>query len=94
MFPTTIKNGKIVHEIPFGSIERPNGIEFPAQNWADYSDGTNGLAILNRGLPGNLTSESTMMVSLMRSARIASYGYGGGYERGMSSDTGLMLDAN
>jgi alpha-mannosidase len=33
-----------------------------------------------------------MMLSLMRSARIASYGYGGGYERGMSSDTGLMID--
>lgn len=94
MFPTTIKNGQIVHEIPFGSIERPNGIEFPAQNWADFSDGSKGLAILNKGLPGNLTSESTMMVSLMRSARIASYGYGGGYERGMSSDTGLMLGAD
>ncbi len=92
LFPTTIKNGKIVHEIPFGSIERPNGIEFPAQNWADYSDGEKGLAVLNRGLPGNLTSDSTMMLSLMRSARIASYGYGGGYERGMSSDTGLMVD--
>jgi alpha-mannosidase len=91
MFPTTIKNGKVIHEIPFGSIERPNGIEFPAQNWADYSDGVRGLAVLNRGLPGNLTSDSTMMVSLMRSARIASYGYGGGYERGMSSDTGLMM---
>ncbi|HBE42700.1 MAG TPA: hypothetical protein DDW27_16155 [Bacteroidales bacterium] len=94
MFPTTIKEGKIVHEIPFGSIERPNGIEFPAQNWADYSDGSRGLAVLNRGLPGNLTSDSTMMVSLMRSARIASYGYGGGYERGMSSDTGLMMGAD
>jgi alpha-mannosidase len=91
LFPTTIGNGQTVHEIPFGSIERPNGIEFPAQNWADYSDGEKGLALLNRGLPGNLTSESTMMLSLMRSARIASYGYGGGYERGMSSDTGLML---
>jgi len=92
LFPTTIRNGQIVHEIPFGSIERPMGIEFPAQNWADYSDGEKGLALLNRGLPGNLTSDSTMMLSLMRSARIASYGYGGGYERGMSSDTGLMLD--
>jgi alpha-mannosidase len=92
LFPTTIKNGKTVHEIPFGSIERPNGIEFPAQNWADYSDGEKGLTLLNRGLPGNLTSDSTMMLSLMRSARIASYGYGGGYERGMSSDTGLMVD--
>jgi len=91
MFPTTINNGQVIHEIPFGSIERPNGIEFPAQNWADYSDGSRGLAVLNRGLPGNLTSDSTMMVSLMRSARIASYGYGGGYERGMSSDTGLMM---
>jgi alpha-mannosidase len=92
LFPTTVKNGKTVHEIPFGSIERPNGIEFPAQNWADYSDGEKGLALLNRGLPGNLTSDSTIMLSLMRSARIASYGYGGGYERGMSSDTGLMVD--
>jgi alpha-mannosidase len=92
LFPTTIKNGQIYHEIPFGSIERPNGIEFPAQNWADYSDGEKGLALLNRGLPGNLTSDSTMMLSLMRSARIASYGYGGGYEHGMSSDTGLMLE--
>jgi alpha-mannosidase len=92
LFPTTIKNGQIVHEIPFGSIERPNGIEFPAQNWADYSDGEKGLAVLNRALPGNLTSDSTMILSLMRSARIASYGYGGGYERGMSSDTGLMID--
>jgi len=94
MFPTTIAGGKTIHEIPFGSIERPNGIEFPAQNWADYSDGSKGLAVLNRGLPGNLTSDSTMMVSLMRSARIASYGYGGGYERGMSSDTGLEMGAN
>jgi alpha-mannosidase len=94
MFPTTIQNGQIVHEIPFGSIERPNGIEFPAQNWADYSDGSKGLAVLNRGLPGNLTSDSTMMLSLMRSARIASYGYGGGYERGMSSDSGLEMGAD
>jgi alpha-mannosidase len=91
LFPTTIVKGQTVHEIPFGSIERPNGIEFPAQTWADYNDGKRGLALLNRGLPGNLTSDSTMMLSLMRSARIASYGYGGGYERGMSSDTGLML---
>jgi alpha-mannosidase len=92
MFPTTIKNGQVVHEIPFGSVERPNGIEFPAQNWADCSDGIKGLALLNRGLPGNLASDSTMLLSLMRSARIANYGFGGGYERGMSSDTGLMLD--
>jgi alpha-mannosidase len=94
LFPTTIKNGKTVHEIPFGSLERPDAVEFPAQNWADYSDSSKGLAVLNRGIPGNLTSDSTMLLSLMRSARIASYGYGGGYERGMSSDTGLQMGAN
>jgi alpha-mannosidase len=92
MFPTTIKNGRVVHEIPFGSIERPNGIEFPAQNWADYSDGEKGLTLLNRGLPGNLTSDSTMILSLMRSAVLGPYSFGGGFENGMSSDTGLMLN--
>ena len=55
-FPTTIKEGKSTHEIPFGSIDRPAGIEFPAQNWVDYSDGRHGLALLNIGLPGNLVS--------------------------------------
>jgi alpha-mannosidase len=91
MFPTTIKDGKNVHEIPFGSIERPAGIEFPAQNWADYSDGEKGLAVLNKGIPGNITTESTMMLSLLRSAKIEDYGYQGGYERWMTSDTGLQI---
>ena len=31
------------------------------------------------------------MLSLLRSTRIQSYGYGGGYERGMSSDSGFEL---
>ncbi|MEJ7587453.1 MAG: glycoside hydrolase family 38 C-terminal domain-containing protein [Ferruginibacter sp.] len=91
MFPTTISQGINVHEIPFGAIERPLAIEFPAQNWADYSDGKRGLALLNHGLPGNLTSGSTMMLSLLRSAKIENYGYGGGYEKWMTSDTGLQM---
>ena len=53
-FPTTIKDGKTTHEIPFGAIERPSAIEFPAQNWVDHGDGRHGLALLNIGLPGNL----------------------------------------
>ncbi len=32
-----------------------------------------------------------MMLSLMRSTRIVAYGFGGGYEPGMTSDTGLEL---
>ncbi len=92
LFPTSIKDGMSVHEIPFGAIGRPAAIEFPAQNWVDYGNGTRGLALLNRGLPGNLVTGGTMMLSLMRSTRIVAYGFGGGYERGMSSDTGFELD--
>jgi alpha-mannosidase len=90
-FPTTIKDGKATHEVPFGSIDRPNAIEFPAQNWADYSDGRRGLALLNIGLPGNLVSDGTMLVSLLRAHTLGAYGFGGGYEPGMSSDTGFQL---
>ena len=92
LFPTTMKDGLSVHEIPFGAIERPSGIEFPAQNWVDYGDGTKGIALLNIGLPGNVVSDGTMMLSLMRATRIVAYGFSGGYEKGMSSDTGFDLD--
>ena len=91
LFPTAIKQGHNVQEIPFGAIERPLGIEFPAQQWADYSDGKHGLALLNVGMPGNLVNEDTLMLSLMRSHTIGGYGFGGGFEPGMSSDTGLEL---
>ena len=53
LFPTSLHDGRNVHEIAFGSIERPPDQEFPAQNWVDYSAGGRGLALLNRGLPGN-----------------------------------------
>ncbi|MFI5459840.1 MAG: alpha-mannosidase [Isosphaerales bacterium] len=91
LFPTTIKAGKSTHEIPFGSIERPAAIEFPAQNWVDYGDGRRGLTLLNVGLPGNLVTDGTMMVSLLRAHTLGAYGFGGGYEPGMSSDSGFQL---
>jgi len=91
LLPTTIKNGKSVHEIPFGAIERPSGIEFPSQNWVDYGDGQRGLAVLNFGLPGNVVADGTMMVSLLRAHTLGAYGFGGGYEPGMSSDSGFQL---
>ena len=91
LFPTSIDDGKSYHEIPFGAIERPVGIELPAQNWVDYGNGQRGVAVLNRGLPGNNVADGTMMLSLARSTRIQAYGYGGGYEPGMSSDTGFEL---
>jgi len=91
LFPSTVENGRNTQEIPFGSIERPRSREFPAQNWIDYSAGGRGLALLNRGLPGNNVAGDTLLLSLMRSARLISYGYAGGYEPGVSSDSGLEV---
>jgi len=88
-FPTAIRGGRNVQEIPFGAIERPFNQEFPAQKWSDLSADGRGLALLNRALPGNNVAEGIMLLSLMRSARLIRYGYSGGYEPGVSSDTGL-----
>ncbi len=91
LFPTSIKSGRRLDEIPFGSIERPADQEFPAQNWTDWSDGTRGVALINRGLPGSNVADGTLILSLMRSARITAYPFFGGYEPGVSSDLGLEL---
>jgi alpha-mannosidase len=91
LFPTSIAEGKTTHEIPFGAIERPAAIEFPAQNWADHGDGRRGLTLLNIGLPGNLTTDGTMMISLLRSHNLGAYGFRGGYKPGMSSESGFQL---
>lgn len=91
LFPTTIHSGSGVHAIPFGAIERPAGVEFPAQEWVDYGDGRHGLALLNWGHPGNVVTDGTMMLSLLRAHNLGAYGFGGGYEPGMSSETGFEL---
>ncbi|MDE3179993.1 MAG: alpha-mannosidase [Acidobacteriota bacterium] len=91
LFPTSIRDGKRFDEIPFGSIERPTEQEFPAQNWIDWSDGGRGVALLNRGLPGNSVAHGALLLSLTRSSEITSYPFVGGYEPGTSSDLGLEL---
>jgi alpha-mannosidase len=91
IFPTNVRNGTLMEEIPFGAIERPQRQEFPAQNWIDYSDGTHGVSLINEGLPGNNVTDGKLMLSLMRSARLISYGFSGGYEPGVGSDTGLGI---
>ncbi len=87
MFPIALQGGRNTQEIPFGAIERPVNQEFPAQNWMDYGAGDRGVALLNRGLPGNNTAGNVMLLSLMRSAHLISYGS----EQSTSSDTGLEL---
>ena len=91
LFPTTIADGRNVQEIPFGASERPEGIEFPAQNWVNWGNETHGITLLNRGLPGNNVAAGTLMLSLLRSTSIVAYGYGGGYEPGMGSESGLEM---
>jgi alpha-mannosidase len=72
--PTSVQNGRDFQEIPFGAVERPTSQEFPAQNWADYSDDTHGVALVNRGLPGNNVANGTLILSLLRSTEIQAYG--------------------
>jgi alpha-mannosidase len=91
LFPTVFPKGRSTHEIPFGAIDRPGSIEFPAQNWVDHGDGRRGLALLNIGLPGHVVTDGTMMVSLLRAHTLGAYGFGGGYEPGMSSESGYQL---
>jgi alpha-mannosidase len=91
LFPTTVQNGTVTEEIPFGAIERPQNQEFPAQNWIDYSNGTEGLSLINQGLPGNNVTDGKLLLSLMRSTKLISYGYIGGYEPGVGSDTALGI---
>ena len=90
LFPTSIEAGENTQEIPFGAIRRPDGIELPAQNWIAYGDGERGVALLNRGIPGNNVADGVMMLSLMRSTEIVSYGIGGGYE-GQGSSSGFEI---
>jgi len=93
LFPTSIKNGQSYHEIPFGAIERPAGVELPAQNWVDFGDGRRGVALLNQGIPGNNVANGQLMLSLLRSATIGAYASApvAGFEPGVSSDSGLEL---
>ena len=90
LFPTSIKDGTVTHEIPFGAVERPQQ-ELPAQNWVDLSDDTHGLALLNRGLPGNNADDGVLMLSLMRASQLVAYGASGGYDPSVSSASGQEL---
>lgn len=81
-FPTTLREGQIVHEIPFGAIPRPEG-EFPAQNWVDYSDGERGVALLNQGLPGHNVTDGVLLLSVLRAVMLRGQDTDGGFEKGV-----------
>jgi len=86
--PTGIRQGTITHEIPFGAIAREEG-EYPVQNWIDCSDGTRGVMLLNRGLPGNNVADGVMMLSLLKCTGLKEgYGESGGFKFSTPTDGG------
>jgi alpha-mannosidase len=89
--PTTLQDGVITQEIPFGAIARPKG-EFPAQNWMDYSDEGKGIALLNRGLPGNNVDDNVLLLSLLKCTALKEgYGEGGGFSRSTKTTDGYEI---
>jgi alpha-mannosidase len=89
--PTSLREGTITQEIPFGAIERPAG-EFPAQHWMDYGDGEKGIALLNRGLPGNNVEGGVMLLSLLKCTALKEgYGEGGGWNYKTRTTDGYEL---
>jgi alpha-mannosidase len=89
--PTTLENGVITQEIPFGAIERPKG-EFPAQNWMDYSNESKGVAVLNRGLPGNNVDDKVLLLSLLKCTALKEgYGESGGFSKSTKTTDGYEI---
>lgn len=66
-FPMAYSDGTVRHGIPFGVEERGRS-EFAAEGFMDYSVAGGGLTLLNRGIPGNNTDDTgVMLLSLFRS---------------------------
>lgn len=66
-FPTTLRNGTVLHEIPFGLQKRGHS-EYPAQGFCDCAAAGAGLTLFNRGIPGNnVDANGVMLLSIFRS---------------------------
>jgi alpha-mannosidase len=75
-FPVSAHSDHATYEIPFGSVERPTTrntpaeqaqFEVPAQRWADISDATHGLSLLNDCKYGYDAKGNVLRLSLLRS---------------------------
>jgi len=74
--PSSAHNEKATFEIPYGSIERPTTrntpaekakFEVPALHWADLSDATHGVSLLNDCKYGYDAKGNVLRLSLLRS---------------------------
>src|SRR5207237_4175451 len=74
--PSSAHNDKAAFEIPYGASERPTTrnkpaekgkFEVPALQWADLSDATHGVSLLNDCKYGNDAKGNVLRLSLLRS---------------------------
>lgn len=66
-FDLAILNPRFDSQVPFDVVSRPaNGQEVPAQQWVDVSDGSNGMALLNRTKFGHAFDKGQLRLSLLR----------------------------
>jgi len=75
-FPVSARSDKATFEIPYGSVQRPTTrdspaeqaqFEVPALRWADISDATHGLSLLNDSKYGYDARDNVLRLSLLRS---------------------------
>jgi alpha-mannosidase len=75
-FPVSAHSDKATYEIPYGSVERPTTrntpaeqaqFEVPAYRWADISDASHGLSLLNDCKYGYDAKGNVLRLSLLRS---------------------------
>jgi alpha-mannosidase len=75
-FPVSAHSDKATYEIPYGSVHRPTTrntlaeqaqFEVPAYRWADISDATHGLSLLNDCKYGYDAKGNVLRLSLLRS---------------------------
>ncbi len=75
-FPVAVQSNFATYEIPYGSIQRPTTrntpeekakFEVPALRWADLSDKTRGLSVLNDSKYGYDGKGNVLRLSLLRS---------------------------
>lgn len=70
LFPLAIDNARFDCNVPFDVLSRPvNGQEVPAQKWVDVTDGSTGVALLNKSKYGHSYYNGELRLTLMRSPR-------------------------
>ena len=75
-FPLNMDTSKLrfSNHVPFAVLDRPiNGQEVPAQRWVDVTDGTTGIALLNKTKYGHSLKNDTLRLTLLRSSAEPDY---------------------